>query len=171
MPSNYQAKASDQAAWDRAHRPEKCKLVCHPNLNAGVSAWLRRKWSPEQIAGWLKQVFLEEPLNQVSHETTYRSIYKRARGVLKKKFFGLLQAKRTNQKSRHASLKRKGLDQIKELVSISERPASIEVWLFLGTGKYDLIGVSKNSIITTLVELHWSAIKKLAWMNIACGTA
>lgn len=56
----YRAAASDQAAWDRALRPKKCKLACHPSLSHAVSAKLRRKWSPEQIAGWLKRSFSGE---------------------------------------------------------------------------------------------------------------
>ena len=53
----YRATASDQAAWDRALRPKTCKLACHPSLSRAVSVKLRRKWSPEQIAGWLKRTF------------------------------------------------------------------------------------------------------------------
>jgi DNA-binding CsgD family transcriptional regulator len=53
----YRATASDQAAWDRALRPKACKLACHPSLSRAVSAKLRRKWSPQQIAGWLKRTF------------------------------------------------------------------------------------------------------------------
>jgi IS30 family transposase len=46
---------------------------------------LRRQWSPEQIAGWLKRTYPGEPQNQVSHETIYRCLFIQARGVLKKK--------------------------------------------------------------------------------------
>ena len=53
----YRSTASDQAAWDRALRPKACKLACHPSLSRAVSAKLRRKWSPQQIAGWLKRTF------------------------------------------------------------------------------------------------------------------
>ena len=53
----YRATASDQAAWNRALRPKACKLACHPSLSRAVSAKLRRKWSPQQIAGWLKRTF------------------------------------------------------------------------------------------------------------------
>src|SRR5260370_29226863 len=49
----YRAARSDQAAWDRARRPKLCKLACRPFLRRTVSTWLRRQWSPEQIAGWL----------------------------------------------------------------------------------------------------------------------
>ena len=67
--ANYRATTSDQAAWDRALRPKTCKLACHPALAQAVSAKLRRKWSPEQIAGWLKRTFPKKAQKQVSHET------------------------------------------------------------------------------------------------------
>ncbi len=150
----YRAAASDQAAWDRALRPKSCKLACHPTLRRTVSMKLRRKWSPEQIAGWLKRVFPGESQSQVSHETIYRSLYIQARGVLKKELLEHLRARRTIRRSRHASLKRNGLGQIKDAVSIRERPASVEDRAIPGHWEGDLIGGSKNSYIATLVERH-----------------
>ncbi len=150
----YRAAASDQAAWDRALRPKLCKLACHPALRRTVSAKLRRKWSPQQIAGWLKRAFPGEAQNQVSHETIYRSLYIQARGVLKKELLEHLRARRTIRRSRHASLKRKGLGQIRDAVSIRERPASVEDRAVPGHWEGDLIGGSKNSYIATLVERH-----------------
>ncbi|WP_282611443.1 IS30 family transposase [Pelagibius sp. Alg239-R121] len=149
---DYRAAASDQAAWERAVRPKTCKLACHPSLSRAVSAKLRRKWSPEQIAGWLKRSFPGEAHKQVSHETIYRSLYIQARGVLKKELLEHLRAKRTIRRSRHASLKRKGLGQVKDAVSISERPACVEDRAVPGHWEGDLIGGSKNSYIATLVE-------------------
>ncbi len=118
----YRAAASDQAAWDRARRPKPCKLACHPFLSRAVSAKLRRKWSPEQIAGWLNRSFPGEVNKQVSQETIYRSLYIRARGVLKKELLDHLRARRTIRRSRHASLKRNGLGQVKDAVSIALLP-------------------------------------------------
>lgn len=148
----YRAAASDQAAWDRALRPKLCKLACHPSLSRAVSAKLRRKWSPEQIAGWLKRSFPGEAHKQVSHETIYRSLYIQARGVLKKELLDHLRARRTIRRSRHASLKRNGLGQVKDAVSISQRPASVEDRAVPGHWEGDLIGGSKNSYVATLVE-------------------
>ena len=152
--ARYRATASDQAAWDRALRPKPCKLACSPSLAQAVSAKLRRKWSPEQIAGWLRRSFPKEPHRQVSHETIYRSLYIQARGVLKKELLEHLRARRTIRRSRHASLKRNGLGQIKDAVSISERPASVEDRAIPGHWEGDLIGGTKNSYIATLVERH-----------------
>jgi IS30 family transposase len=150
----YRATSADQATWDKALRPKKCKLACHPWLVHAVSIKLQRKWSPEQISGWLKRTFPKEPHKQVSHETIYRSLYIQARGVLKKELLEHLRAKRTIRRSKHASLKRNGLGQIKNAVSISERPASVEDRAVPGHWEGDLIGGSKNSYIATLVERH-----------------
>jgi IS30 family transposase len=115
---------------------------------------LRRKWSPEQIAGWLKRAFPGEAQSQVSHQTIYWSLYIHARGVLKKELLEHLRARRTIRRSRHASLKRNGLGQIRDAVSISQRPACVEDRAIPGHWEGDLIGGSKNSYIATLVERH-----------------
>jgi len=150
----YRAVFSDQAAWDRAHRPKPCKLACNLALSRTVSRKLQLNWSPEQIAGWLKRKYHGEERNQVSHETIYRSLFVQARGVLKKELMQYLRSKRTIRRSRYASLKRDGLGQIKDAVSIRERPASVEDRAVPGHWEGDLIGGSGNSYIATLVERH-----------------
>jgi IS30 family transposase len=115
---------------------------------------LQRQWSPEQIAGWLKRTYPGEPQKQVSHETIYRSLFIQARGVLKKELLEHLRARRTVRRSRHASMKRNGLGQIKNAVSISERPPSVEDRAVPGHWEGDLIGGSGNSYVATLVERH-----------------
>jgi IS30 family transposase len=153
-PDRYRAAGSDQAAWDRARRPKLCKLACCPSLARTVSAKLQLNWSPEQIAGWLKRVHPGEAHNQVSHETIYRSLFIQARGVLKKELLEHLRARRTIRRSRHASMKQSGLGQIKDAISIRERPASVEDRAVPGHWEGDLIGGSKNSYVATLVERH-----------------
>ena len=150
----YRAAQSDHSAWDRARRPKLCKLACRPFLRRTVSRLLQRQWSPEQIAGWLKRTHPAEPEKQVSHETIYRSLFIQARGVLKKELLEHLRAKRTVRRSRHASMKRTGLGQIKNAVSISERPPSVEDRAVPSHWEGDLIGGSRNSYIATLVERH-----------------
>ena len=82
----YRASQADQGAWDRAKRPKSCKLVLNRPLRRRIETKLKRKWSPQQIAGWLKQEYPEDDWNQVSHETIYQSLFIQARGAFKKEF-------------------------------------------------------------------------------------
>jgi IS30 family transposase len=150
----YRAARSDQAAWDRARRPKPCKLARRPTLCHTISVKLERKWSPQQIAGWLKREHPDNESARVSHETIYRSLFIQARGVLKKALLAHLRVTRAIRRSRHASLKHDGLGQIKDAISIRERPATVEDRAIPGHWEGDLIAGSKNSFIATLVERH-----------------
>ena len=83
-------------------------------------------WSPEQIAGWLKRIYPDDEANRVSHETIYRSLFVQSRGVLKKELLGHLRSKRTVRRSKFADPKGDRRGQIKDLVSIRQRPAAVE---------------------------------------------
>ena len=150
----YRASQADQSAWDRAQRPKPCKLVTHRALAGIVAKKLRRCWSPEQIAGWLKCAYPNDESSQVSHETIYKSLFIQARGALKKELLQQLRSKRAIRRSRHASLKGAGLGKITNTVSISERPASVEDRAVPGHWEGDLIFGTHNSQIATLVERH-----------------
>lgn len=150
----YRAVDAESQAWVRALRPKPCKLFGNRFLQRVTSNKLTLHWSPEQIAGWLKRTYANDEFNQVSHETIYRSLFIQARGVLKKELLQYLRSKRTIRRSRHATLKRDGLGQIKDAISIRERPASVEDRAVPGHWEGDLIAGSKNSYIATLVERH-----------------
>ena len=151
---HYRANRADQAAWDRAHRPKPCKLVINRALARLVAKKLRRLWSPEQIAGWLKCTYPNDESSQVSHETIYRSLFIQARGALKKELQQHLRTQRAMRYSRHTSQKGNGKGQIKDMVSIRERPAAVEDRAVPGHWEGDLIIGTNNSQIATLVERH-----------------
>ena len=151
---HYRASQADEAAWDRAHRPKPCKLVSEPALSRVVANKLRSHWSPEQIAGWLKRTYPGNENRQVSHETIYKSLFIQARGALKKELQQHLRSQRAIRRSRHASQKGNGKGQIKDMVSIRERPASVEDRAVPGHWEGDLLIGSNNSQIATLVERH-----------------
>jgi IS30 family transposase len=150
--SEYRASQADKAAWERAHRPKVCKLVENRSLARMVAKKLQLEWSPEQIAGWLKDTFPNDEDNQVSHETIYRSLYIQARGALKKELLQHLRRTRAMRRSRHHTQKTPDHGQITDAVSIRQRPASVEDRAVPGHWEGDLIIESKNSQIATLVE-------------------
>ncbi len=150
----YRAIKADKRAWEQALRPKPCKLSGSAFLRRAVSAKLRSDWSPQQISGWLKRTYPEDEHRNVSHETIYRSLFVQARGVLKKELQAYLRTRRAVRRSRQTSLKRNGIGQIKNTISISQRPASVEDRAVPGHREGDLIGGSKNSYVATLVERH-----------------
>ena len=153
-PRRYRASQADQAAWDRARRPKRCKLVENRALARIVASKLKLRWSPDQVAGWLKHTYPGDENYQVSQETIYRSLFIQARGALKKELLQHLRSQRVMRRSRRKTLKGKGLGQITDTVSIRERPASVEDRAVPGHWEGDLIFGTKNSQVATLVERH-----------------
>ncbi len=65
-----------------------------------------------------------------------------------------LRSKRSMRRSIHATGKGDARGQIKDMVSIRERPASVEDRAIPGPWEGDLLSGPKNSYIVTLVERH-----------------
>jgi len=151
-PEGYRATQADQAAWDRARRPKTCKLMRHRTLARHVAGKLQRRWSPEQIAGWLKRCSPDEASDQVSHETIYQTLYIQSRGALKKDLLAHLRRTRAMRHSRHHTQKTDNHGRISGTVSISERPAAVEDRAVPGHWEGDLLFGDRNSQIATLVE-------------------
>ena len=150
----YRAAHADQAAWKRAKRPKFCKLICHKPLSRIIAKKLKLQWSPQQIAGWLKRKNPGDEGCRVSHETIYKTLYIQTRGALKRELLQCLRTKRIMRRSKHSSLKGKGLGKIVNGVPISERPPSVKDRAVPGHWEGDLIQGSKNTFIATLVERH-----------------
>ena len=148
----YRAIQADEAAWERARRPKRCKLIEYRALARIVADKLRMLWSPEQIAGWLKHTYPSDESHHVSHETIYRSLFIQARGALKKELLEHLRRTRGMRRSRHYTQKTAIHGKIVDAVSISERPACIEDRAVPGRWEGDLVFGSGNSQIATLVE-------------------
>ena len=150
----YRATQADQAAWNRALRPKTCKLVEKRKLANIVAGKLRLQWSPQQIAGWLKQAYADDEDYQVSTETIYRSLFIQARGALKKELLQHLRRTRAMRRSRHHTQKTENHGKIVGAVSISERPAAVEDRAVPGHWEGDLLFGCINTQIATLVERH-----------------
>jgi IS30 family transposase len=150
----YRANTADEGAWDRAKRPKVCKLLLHRSLAGRVAEKLRLRWSPRQIAGWLKCTYPGDETSQVSHETIYRTLFIQARGALKKELLQHLRRTRGMRRSRSHTQKTADHGRIKDAVSIRERPAEVEDRAVPGHWEGDLLFGSHNSQIATLVERH-----------------
>lgn len=150
----YRASEADNAAWERARRPKKCKLGKYPRLAKLVTKKLKANWSPDQVAGWLKDTYPNDENKQVSHETIYKTLFIQARGALKKELQLYLRTQRAIRRSKQHSIKNEGLGKITNAVSIRERPAQVEDRAVPGHWEGDLIAGTNNSYIATLVERH-----------------
>ena len=146
----YRAAAADRRAWARGRRPKRCRLATHPALRATVAAKLALAWSPQQIAGWLREAYPDDPTMHVSHETIYVSLFVQSRGVLKKALMAHLRQRRAYRRPKSAAAHPGG--HIVDAVSIRARPATIEDRAVPGHWEGDLLVGSRNSYIATLVE-------------------
>lgn len=148
----YRAAAAEQCAWTRAARPKIWRLASNAPLREVVSQRLREDWAPQQIAGWLKREYENQPQMQVSHETIYRSLFVQAKSTLNKELLAQLRSKR--QVRRTTTLKERKQGQIVGAVSIRERPPCVKDRAVPGHWEGDLIVGAKGSHIATLVERH-----------------
>jgi len=148
----YRAADADEKAWERAKRPKKCLLATNGRLRSIVASKLKLQWSPQQIAGWLKAEFPDDPNLHVSHETIYRTLFVQARGALKKELQYNLRSGRVMRHARTSTRKGQTRYQIVDAVSISERPPAIEDRAVPGHWEGDLLCGARNSHIATLVE-------------------
>ena len=149
---HYRAAQADWAAWESARRPKLCLLAKNRQLQRIVVVKLKQDWSPQQVAGWLRDQYPENPELWVSHETIYRSLFVQARGALKKELIGDLRSKRRIRRSRHATDRGNGRGEIIDAVSIRQRPAEVEDRAVPGHWEGDLVEGSRGTYIVTLVE-------------------
>ena len=148
----YRAAEADAQAWQSARRPKRCVLARNRVLQRIVAFKLQQDWSPQQIAGWLKEQYPDNPEMWVSHETIYRSLFVQARGALKKELLSHLRSKRRMRRSRHATDRGAGRGEIVDAISIRERPAEVEDRAVPGHWEGDLVEGSRGTYIATLVE-------------------
>jgi IS30 family transposase len=121
-----------------------------------VAEKLKEDCSPEQISGWLKREYPDDEAMYISHETIYRTLFVQTRGALKRELLAHLRSRRMMRRSRHASTRGQPRGQIKEAVSIRERPPEVEDRAVPGHyWEGDLLAGSRNTHVATLVERSW----------------
>jgi len=122
----YRAVDADDRAWRRARRPRPCLLARNLQLGDFVADMLTEDWSPQQISGFLTEMTEPGSEMRVSHETIYKTLFIQSRGVLAKELTKHLRTRRPIRKNKHHTVKGQLRSQIRDAVSISERPAEVE---------------------------------------------
>ena len=148
----YRASVADAAAWRRAQRPKRCRLVVHRALRGAVERQLRADWSPQQIAVWLRHTYPDDPTMHLSHETIYQALYVQARGALKRALITHLRRGHRARWPRAAAAATRGPGQLVDIVSIAERPPSADTRAVPGHWEGDLLVGKRGTQIATLVE-------------------
>ena len=149
----YRAVAAQAIAEERARRPKPRKLE-NERLHARVEQDLKENWSPEEIAGRLRQEFPDDGSMQVSHETIYRALFIQGKGSLRKELTSCLRTGRAIRRPRKRIDGRSDPDRrIPDKIMISERPAEADDRAVPGHWEGDLIlGAHNRSAVGTLVE-------------------
>ena len=140
----YRPKQANDVAQQRRHEATKAQRMTF-DLQSKVRKYLHLEWSPEQISGYLKA----DGGNWVSHETIYQFVLenKKNGGRLYKQ----LRHSGKKRKKRYGGSDRRG--EIKDRVSIDNRPKSIEKRDRIGDWEIDLvIGKNHNGAIVTIVD-------------------
>jgi IS30 family transposase len=150
--ARYRAAGADEHAWDRARRPKQCLLARLPRLADFVAGKLSDDWSPEQISGHLAKTYDRDSGMRVSHETIYKTLFIQSRGVLAKELTRHLRSRRPIRRNVHNTTTGQYRSQIKDAVSIRERPPDIEDRAVPGHWEGDLLLGRGITQIATVVE-------------------
>jgi IS30 family transposase len=140
----YRPKQANEKALERRYGADKA-LRMTKTMQAQVAEHLRLEWSPEQISACLRS----EGGDWVSHETIYQFVLedKKNGGTLYKH----LRHAGKKRKKRYGGSDRRG--EIKDRVSIDNRPKSIEKRDRIGDWEIDLvIGKNHKGAIVTIVD-------------------
>ena len=124
--------ANDQA---RARRWNGSRLEHDAELRGLVLGQLRRGWSPEQIAGRLRQ---QKAATTISHESIYRFIYSQVRRTNDGAWRHYLPKGRSKRRA-PGNRRRSCDDLIKRRVSIDLRPQAVEHRTTFGHWEADLM--------------------------------
>jgi transposase, IS30 family len=148
---SYRACGADRDALRRARRPKRAKLAQCERLRAVVEGKLERRWSPQQISGWLARAFPDDPEMRVSHETIYVSLFVQSRGALCRELTRYLRRGHATRRPLGHSVMN-GQGQLRGTINISERPAEANDRAVPGHWEGDLIFGKGMSAVATLVE-------------------
>lgn len=168
--TRYDATQAGRAAHAHRHKRRRTpKLAPESELFDLVVDHLRKRWSPEQIAGIFKRTWPKQAERNVSHETIYNAIYAYPKGALRKELMACLRQGKTSRKPRSSGKDRRG--GIPDMVSIHVRPPEVNDRQLPGHWEGDFIkGKNNASSVGVLVERS-SRLVLLAKMDDATAAS
>jgi len=144
-------QAQERAAHAAQFRRIPAKISSSVLLQDIITVKLQLRWSPRQIAQYLKSTYPDDRTMHVSHETIYTYLYVQTKGTLKKELTGYLRQQRTKRLPRSSGEEKRG--KIPNMISIADRPPEVEDRRVPGHWEGDLVmGKGNKSAIGTLVE-------------------
>lgn len=151
----YRAARAHQRAQRNARRRKagQYKLRQHRALWAQVRRKLLRRWSPKQIAQWLRQQYPDDVTRHLAPETIYTYLYVLPRGQLKAELLRALRRGHQRRRRRSQRPQEPRTAALADMLSIDERPAEVADRCVPGHWEGDLlIGKNRQSCLGTLVE-------------------
>lgn len=144
----YPARAQALAEHRRCESKSPWKMS-NPAIATYVKCGLKRRWSPEQIAGRMKMDHSEEEAMRISHTTIYHWIQEDKRQGGRWRTF--LRQSRKKRRKRYGTGENRG--KIKGRVDIDERPDEVDEKKRLGDWEGDTVEGAKGSgYLTTMVD-------------------
>jgi transposase, IS30 family len=143
----YQPWWSHNQALQRRARPKARRIVSGSPLAASIESRLKLRWSPGQIARWLKRTHPDDSSMHACAETIYQALFAGVLGPLT----GKLRTGRKRRKRQRRGVATK--NKIANMKLIHLRPSEVADRRTVGHWEGDLIiGRHMKSAIGTLVE-------------------
>jgi IS30 family transposase len=139
----FQAQERAERAVGQGRRPTK--IVESPLLQDIIKVKLHLRWSPKQIAQYLRKRYPNDSLMHVSHETIYTYLYIQAKGTLKKELISYLCKKRPKRQPYICGEEKRG--KIPNMISIHDHPLDVEDRRIHGHWEGDLVMRAANFLL------------------------
>ena len=154
----YNAELAQKLADKKATKTNICKLDKNEDLRTYVIGQLKADWSPEEIAGRLKN---DPPINlkgeTLSHESIYFWIYEGNGQYL----YRHLRRKNAPRRQKRKSRKKRAKELIKQRVSIHDRPEEINQRTRFGDWESDTMIFKKQKSVLSVQHERKSLLVKL----------
>ena len=149
----YHPFEAHRRAVGRRRLQRTSRLAGDPVLRDWVTAKLRARWSPEQIAVQLRRQFPDEPARWLCAETIYQAVYRPDLGGLPRELPGQVLRRRRRHRVRRRDAQRRRTGPVTGMTMIHDRDAAVLDRSAVGHWEGDLImGAGNATAIVTLVE-------------------